>query len=76
MLAAIGRIDGATTVAFCSDATIQGGAMGEAGCEVILAAYERALAEGCPSSVSGTPAAPGCARASSRCTRSARSSRS
>ena len=31
MLAAIGRVEGATTVAFCSDATIQGGAMGEAG---------------------------------------------
>ena len=28
MLAAIGRIEGATSVAFCSDATIQGGAMG------------------------------------------------
>jgi acetyl-CoA/propionyl-CoA carboxylase carboxyl transferase subunit len=48
MLAAIGRIEGATTVAFCSDATIQGGAMGEAGCKAILVAYERALAEGCP----------------------------
>jgi acetyl-CoA/propionyl-CoA carboxylase carboxyl transferase subunit len=48
MLAGIGRIDGAATVAFCSDATIQGGAMGEAGCQVILDAYERALAEGCP----------------------------
>ena len=48
MLAAIGRIDGATSVAFCSDATIQGGAMGEAGCAAILVAYQRALAEGCP----------------------------
>jgi acetyl-CoA/propionyl-CoA carboxylase carboxyl transferase subunit len=48
MLAAIGRIEGATTVAFCSDATIQGGAMGEAGCKAIVVAYERALAEGCP----------------------------
>ena len=48
MLAAVGRIDGAPSVAFCSDATIQGGAMGEAGCQVILAAYERALADGCP----------------------------
>ncbi len=48
MLAGIGRIDGATSVAFCSDATIQGGAMGEAGCAAILTAYERALAEGCP----------------------------
>src|SRR5688572_999720 len=48
MLAGIGRIDGATTVAFCSDATSHGGAMGEAGCKAILVAYERALAEGCP----------------------------
>ena len=48
MLAAIGRVDGAKTVAFCSDATIQGGAMGGAGCKVILTAYERALTEGCP----------------------------
>ena len=31
---AIGLIDGTPAVAFCSDATIQGGAMGEAGCEV------------------------------------------
>jgi len=35
-------------VAFASDATIQGGAMGEAGCEVVLAAYERALADQVP----------------------------
>jgi len=48
MLAAIGRIDGSTAVAFCSDATIQGGAMGEAGCGVVLEAYARALAEDCP----------------------------
>ena len=48
MLAGIGRIEGATSVAFCSDATIQGGAMGEAGCQVVLTAYERALAEECP----------------------------
>ena len=48
LLAAIGRIEGATSVAFCSDATIQGGAMGEAGCEVIVVAYERALRRGLP----------------------------
>ena len=31
-----------------SDPTIQGGAMGSAGCKVILAAYARALADNCP----------------------------
>ncbi len=48
VLAAIGRIEGARSVAFCSDATVQGGAMGDAGCQVILAAYQRALDESCP----------------------------
>jgi acetyl-CoA/propionyl-CoA carboxylase carboxyl transferase subunit len=48
MLAAVGTVDGTEVVAFCSDATIQGGAMGEAGCEVVVAAYERALADGAP----------------------------
>ncbi|MDQ1585258.1 MAG: acetyl-CoA/propionyl-CoA carboxylase carboxyl transferase subunit, partial [Actinomycetota bacterium] len=48
MLAGIGRIEGAASVAFCSDATIQGGAMGQAGCAVVLTAYERALADGIP----------------------------
>jgi acetyl-CoA/propionyl-CoA carboxylase carboxyl transferase subunit len=48
MLAGTGTIDGAPCVAFCSDATIQGGAMGKAGCEVVLAAYERALADDVP----------------------------
>ena len=48
MLAGTGLIEGTPSVAFCSDATIQGGAMGKAGCEVVLAAYERALADGVP----------------------------
>ena len=48
MLAAVGRVDGVHTVAFCSDATIMGGAMGVAGCKVVVAAYERALADGIP----------------------------
>jgi acetyl-CoA/propionyl-CoA carboxylase carboxyl transferase subunit len=47
-LAALGTVDGVLAVAFASDASVQGGAMGEAGCEVILAAYERALELGCP----------------------------
>ena len=45
---AIGRIDGVPVVAFARDATVQGGAMGTAGCEVIVAAYDRALAERLP----------------------------
>ena len=48
MLAAAGTVDGTPAVAFASDATIQGGAMGEAGCLVVLAAYHRALADGVP----------------------------
>ena len=48
MLAGVGRIDGAAAVAFASDATVQGGAMGAAGCAVILAAYARALADDAP----------------------------
>ena len=48
MLAAVGTVDGTPAVAFASDATIQGGAMGEAGCLVVLAAYRRALADDVP----------------------------
>jgi acetyl-CoA/propionyl-CoA carboxylase carboxyl transferase subunit len=45
MLAAIGTIDGNRVVAFCSDATLSGGAMGVAGCAAVVHAYERAMAE-------------------------------
>ncbi|MGH3448454.1 MAG: carboxyl transferase domain-containing protein, partial [Nocardioidaceae bacterium] len=48
MLAGIGLIDGTRTVAFCSDATIMGGAMGNDGCNVVVSAYERALADQTP----------------------------
>jgi acetyl-CoA/propionyl-CoA carboxylase carboxyl transferase subunit len=48
VLAATGHVDGAIAVAFASDATVQGGAMGEAGCAAIVAAYERAIADGLP----------------------------
>ena len=48
MLAAVGRIDGTTVVAFCSDATVMGGAMGDAGCRVVVDAYERAMADAVP----------------------------
>ncbi len=48
VLAGVGRMHGTPVVVFCSDATIQGGAMGTAGCLAIVAAYERALADDAP----------------------------
>ncbi len=48
MLAAVGTVDGVHTVAFCSDATIMGGAMGHEGCKVVVAAYDRAMADRAP----------------------------
>ncbi len=48
MLAARGRIGGCEVVAFASDATVQGGAMGRDGCDHIVAAYDAALLDGCP----------------------------
>ena len=43
MLAAHGTISGVRVTVFATDATIQGGAMGEAGANVILAAYADAM---------------------------------
>lgn len=43
MLAAFGTISGTRVTIFATDATIQGGAMGEAGAHVILAAYKDAM---------------------------------
>jgi acetyl-CoA/propionyl-CoA carboxylase carboxyl transferase subunit len=48
MLAATGTVDGSPVVVFASDATVQGGAMGEQGCGAILTAYRRALDDGVP----------------------------
>ncbi|MDQ4086311.1 MAG: acyl-CoA carboxylase subunit beta [Actinomycetota bacterium] len=48
MLAAVGTVDGAHVVAFCSDATVMGGAMGHDGCKVVVKAYERAVSDGAP----------------------------
>jgi acetyl-CoA/propionyl-CoA carboxylase carboxyl transferase subunit len=48
MLAAVGSVHGTPAVAFCSDATVMGGAMGADGCRVVVEAYERALADGVP----------------------------
>ncbi len=47
-IAAKGTVAGVPAVAFCSDARVQGGAMGEGGCAVIATAYERALSDGVP----------------------------
>ena len=48
MLAAVGKVNGTHTVAFCSDATVMGGAMGEVGCKAVVHAYKRALADQAP----------------------------
>ncbi|MFL6061944.1 MAG: carboxyl transferase domain-containing protein, partial [Marmoricola sp.] len=48
MLAAIGRVNGMSAVAFCSDPTVMGGAMGHDGCKVVVAAYQRALTDRVP----------------------------
>jgi acetyl-CoA/propionyl-CoA carboxylase carboxyl transferase subunit len=47
-LAATGTIDGMLAVAFASDAQVQGGAMGSAGCAAIVAAYDHAIAARVP----------------------------
>ena len=48
VLAALGRINGSPVVVFCSDATVQGGAMGTEGCRHIVEAYEQALRDQTP----------------------------
>ena len=48
MLAAVGMVNGTRVVAFCSDATVMGGAMGDEGCEVVCTAYEVARREELP----------------------------
>lgn len=48
MLAATGLVNGSPVVAFCSDPTVMGGAMGDAGCAVILQAYDKAMSVGVP----------------------------
>lgn len=41
--AGVGTVDGVRTVAFCTDGTVMGGAMGVAGCAHIVAAYDLAI---------------------------------
>ncbi|GAA3926252.1 acyl-CoA carboxylase subunit beta [Actinomadura viridis] len=48
VLAGLGRIEGLPVVAFASDPRVQGGAMGTAGCEAIVAAYDHAVRERLP----------------------------
>jgi acetyl-CoA/propionyl-CoA carboxylase carboxyl transferase subunit len=48
MLAAAGTVQGVPVVAFTSDATVMGGAMGSAGCRVVVDAYESATSRGVP----------------------------
>jgi acetyl-CoA/propionyl-CoA carboxylase carboxyl transferase subunit len=48
MLAATGAINGCRVVAFCSDPTVMGGAMGVEGCDVVVRAYERATHDRVP----------------------------
>lgn len=47
-LAGAGRVEGLPVVAFASDPRIQGGAMGTAGCEAIVGAYDHAVRERLP----------------------------
>ena len=48
VLAAVGRANGTNVVAFCTDPTVQGGAMGNDGCRAIITAYDRAFADSSP----------------------------
>jgi acetyl-CoA/propionyl-CoA carboxylase carboxyl transferase subunit len=48
MLAARGMVDGTPVVAFCSDATVMGGAMGHQGCQVVVDAYHLAMTDRVP----------------------------
>jgi acetyl-CoA/propionyl-CoA carboxylase carboxyl transferase subunit len=49
VLAARGTVDGSPTIAFCTDATVMGGAMGLDGCRHIVDAIDAALRERVPS---------------------------
>jgi len=48
VVAGVGLVHGAGAVAFASDARVQGGAMGTAGCAAIVAAYAEAVSRGVP----------------------------
>lgn len=48
VLAAAGTVKGVRTIAFCTDGTVMGGAMGIEGCRHIVAAYDTAIEEQSP----------------------------
>ena len=48
VLSARGLVDGSEVVAYCTDATIMGGAMGTEGCAHLVAAIDLAVREQCP----------------------------
>lgn len=48
VIAAVGRANGTHVVAFATDPTVQGGAMGFDGCRAIVTAYDRAFADHAP----------------------------
>jgi acetyl-CoA/propionyl-CoA carboxylase carboxyl transferase subunit len=48
VVAARGRINGAPAISFCTDATVMGGAMGAAGCVLIVDAIDLAVRERVP----------------------------
>src|SRR5262245_16680510 len=48
VLAAAGTVDGTRTIAFCTDGTVMGGAMGVEGCAHIVDAYDTAIEEQSP----------------------------
>ena len=48
VLVGVGSVHGAEVVAFATDPTVQGGAMGNDGCRAIITAYDRAFADSCP----------------------------
>jgi acetyl-CoA/propionyl-CoA carboxylase carboxyl transferase subunit len=48
VLAAAGTVEGVRTIAFCTDGSVMGGAMGEDGCQKIVNAYDTAIEAGHP----------------------------
>ena len=46
--AAVGRVNGVRTIAFATDGTVMGGAMGLEGCNHIVTAYDTAIEEQSP----------------------------
>ncbi|GAT09019.1 propionyl-CoA carboxylase subunit beta [Mycobacterium sp. IS-1590] len=48
VLAAAGTVNGVRTIAFCTDGTVMGGAMGVEGCAHIVDAYDQAIEEQSP----------------------------